>query len=60
MAFILAFIAGWLVEWGLIRFYYKRPLDTLLATWGLSLAIQQVFRSADRTARKSALRCPNG
>ena len=46
VAFILAFIAGWLVEWGLIRFLYKRPLDTLLATWGLSLAIQQVFRSA--------------
>ena len=31
---------------GLIHFLYKRPLDTLLATWGLSLAIQQVFRSA--------------
>jgi urea transport system permease protein len=46
VAFVLAFIAGWLVEWGLIRFLYKRPLDTLLATWGLSLAIQQIFRSA--------------
>ena len=45
LAFILAFIAGWLVEWALIRHLYKRPLDTLLATWGISLAMQQCFRT---------------
>ena len=45
MAFVLAFVAGWLVEWALIRHLYKRPLDTLLATWGLSLALQQGFRT---------------
>ncbi|WP_398472951.1 urea ABC transporter permease subunit UrtB [Tardiphaga sp.] len=49
VAMILAFIAsgalGMLVEWGLIRFLYKRPLDTLLATWGLSLILQQAYRS---------------
>jgi urea transport system permease protein len=44
-AFVLAFATGWLVEWGLIRHLYQRPLDTLLATWGLSLALQQAFRS---------------
>ena len=44
-AFVFAFMAGWLVEWGLIRHLYKRPLDTLLATWGVSLAIQQMFRT---------------
>ena len=44
-AFVLAFLAGWLVEWALIRHLYKRPLDTLLATWGLSLGIQQMFRT---------------
>jgi urea transport system permease protein len=44
-AFLFSFIAGWLVEWGLIRHLYKRPLDTLLATWGVSLAIQQMFRT---------------
>ncbi len=44
-AFIFAFIAGWLVEWALIRHLYKRPLDTLLATWGISLALQQCFRT---------------
>jgi len=46
LAFVLAFIAGWLAEWALIRHLYKRPLDTLLATWGLSLGLQQVFRTA--------------
>jgi urea transport system permease protein len=49
VAMILAFLAsgslGMLVEWGLIRHLYKRPLDTLLATWGLSLILQQAFRS---------------
>jgi len=49
VAMALAFLAsgalGMLVEWGLIRHLYKRPLDTLLATWGLSLILQQAYRS---------------
>ena len=49
LAMILAFCAsgalGMLVEWTLIRRLYKRPLDTLLATWGLSLILQQAYRS---------------
>jgi urea transport system permease protein len=49
IAMILAFIAsgalGMFVEWALIRHLYKRPLDTLLATWGLSLILQQVYRT---------------
>jgi len=49
IAMILAFLAsgalGLVVEWGLIRHLYKRPLDTLLATWGLSLILQQTYRS---------------
>src|SRR6202451_2786171 len=49
LAMILAFCAagalGMLVEWVLIRHLYKRPLDTLLATWGLSLMLQQAYRS---------------
>ena len=45
VAFCVAFMFGWLTEWALIRHLYKRPLDTLLATWGLSLAMQQTFRS---------------
>ena len=49
LAMILAFIAsgalGMLVEWALIRHLYKRPLDTLLATWGLSLILIQTVRT---------------
>jgi urea transport system permease protein len=49
VAMALAFLAsgalGMLVEWALIRHLYKRPLDTLLATWGLSLILQQCYRS---------------
>jgi urea transport system permease protein len=45
-AFVFAFAAGWLVEWVFIRHLYRRPLDTLLATWGLSLGMQQIFRSS--------------
>ncbi len=44
-AFMVAFIVGWLVELGLIRHLYDRPLDTLLATWGVSMVMQQAFRS---------------
>ncbi|UTF60019.1 MULTISPECIES: urea ABC transporter permease subunit UrtB [Gilvimarinus] len=49
VAMILAFIAagalGMLVEWAMIRHLYHRPLDTLLATWGLSLILQQLYRT---------------
>lgn len=45
IAFFVAGGLGMLVEWGLIRHLYKRPLDTLLATWGLSLILQQIYRS---------------
>ena len=45
LAFVVTFALGALVEWGLIRHLYKRPLDTLLATWGLSLILQQIYRS---------------
>jgi len=45
MAFLFAAVAGFLVEWGMIRHLYARPLDTLLATWGLSLVMQQALRS---------------
>lgn len=44
-AFIGTFLLGALVEWSLIRHLYKRPLDTLLATWGLSLILQQLYRT---------------
>src|ERR1700751_4819970 len=45
VAFIASGALGLLVEWLLIRHLYARPLDTLLASWGLSLIMQQAFRS---------------
>jgi urea transport system permease protein len=44
-SFLVAGALGYLAEFALIRHLYKRPLDTLLATWGLSLIMQQSFRS---------------
>jgi urea transport system permease protein len=45
VAFIVSGATGFAAEWLLIRHLYSRPLDTLLATWGLSLIMQQSFRS---------------
>ncbi|MQX53100.1 urea ABC transporter permease subunit UrtB [Alcanivorax sediminis] len=45
LAFVVTFALGALVEWLMIRHLYHRPLDTLLATWGLSLILQQTYRS---------------
>jgi len=45
VAFFVAGALGYLSEFVLIRHLYKRPLDTLLATWGLSLIMQQSFRT---------------
>lgn len=45
LAFVLSAGVGALVEWSMIRHLYHRPLDTLLATWGLSLIMQQGYRS---------------
>jgi urea transport system permease protein len=44
-AFIIGGAVGYLVELAMVRHLYKRPLDSLLATWGLSLVMQQTFRS---------------
>lgn len=45
LAFAVTFAFGYLLERGFIRWFYNRPLDTLLATWGLSLILQQTYRS---------------
>jgi len=44
VAFVFTGILGGCVEWLVIRHLYKRPLDTLLATWGISLILQQSIR----------------
>jgi urea transport system permease protein len=43
-SFVTAGLVGLVLERGIIRFLYKRPLESLLATWGVSLVLQQVFR----------------
>lgn len=45
LAFIVAGAAGVLIERLVIRFLYGRPLETLLATWGVSLILQQAVRT---------------
>jgi urea transport system permease protein len=45
LAFIVAGAIGILIERTIIRFLYGRPLETLLATWGLSLVLQQAVRT---------------
>jgi urea transport system permease protein len=44
VSFLTAFLIGWLLEAVLIRHLYGRPLDSLLATWGVSLVLQQAAR----------------
>ena len=44
-AFIVAGLVGVLMERTIIRFLYGRPLETLLATFGVSLVLQQAVRS---------------
>ena len=45
LAFLIAGAVGIMIERGIIRFLYGRPLETLLATWGVSLILQQAVRS---------------
>jgi|HubBroStandDraft_4_1064222.scaffolds.fasta_scaffold00314_18 urea transport system permease protein len=45
VAFLFAGALGVVLERCLIRFLYGRPLETLLATWGVSLILQQSVRS---------------
>jgi urea transport system permease protein len=45
LAFLVAGLVGIAIERGVIRFLYGRPLETLLATFGISLILQQAVRS---------------
>lgn len=45
LSFLVAALVGLVIERGLIRFLYGRPLETLLATWGVSLILQQAVRT---------------
>ena len=43
-SFIIAALVGVLLERSVIQFLYKRPLESLLATWGISLVMQQIMK----------------
>ncbi|RWB82017.1 MAG: urea ABC transporter permease subunit UrtB [Mesorhizobium sp.] len=45
LAFLVSGLVGLAIERGVIRFLYGRPLETLLATWGISLILQQAVRT---------------
>jgi urea transport system permease protein len=45
VAFLASALVGAVLERGVIRFLYGRPLETLLATWGISLVLMQAVRS---------------
>jgi urea transport system permease protein len=45
LAFLVAGGVGVLIERGVVRHLYGRPLETLLATWGISLILQQAVRT---------------
>jgi len=45
VAFLFTALVGIAIERGIIRWLYGRPLETLLATWGLSLVLQQAVRT---------------
>lgn len=47
IAFLVAAAVGFGLERGVIRYLYGRPLETLLATWGVSLILQQFVRSVN-------------
>ncbi|KJS37080.1 MAG: ABC transporter permease [Rhodospirillaceae bacterium BRH_c57] len=42
--FLMVAVVGWLVERGVVRWLYHRPLDTILATWGIGIVLQQLVR----------------
>ena len=44
VAFLVTLLVGMILERGVIRFLYGRPLETLLATWGISLCLIQTVR----------------
>jgi len=57
-AFILSGCVGMLIERGVVKFLYGRPLETLLATFGVSLILQQAVRDIAGTANNMPVSTP--
>lgn len=45
VVFLMVALVGLMVERGVVRWLYHRPLDTILATWGVAILLQQLVRS---------------
>jgi urea transport system permease protein len=54
-AFLVSALAGVIIERTIIRFLYGRPLETLLATFGVSLVLQQLVRSVFSANNRSVV-----
>ncbi|HEX4938361.1 MAG TPA: urea ABC transporter permease subunit UrtB [Candidatus Kapabacteria bacterium] len=54
-AFLVAGLMGVIIERGVIRFLYGRPLETLLATFGISLILQQLVRTIFSPLNRSVI-----
>ena len=54
-AFVVSGLVGIAIERGVIRFLYGRPLETLLATFGISLVLQQLVRTIFSPLNKSVI-----
>jgi urea transport system permease protein len=54
-AFLVAAVVGILIERSIIRFLYGRPLETLLATFGVSLILQQLVRTIFTALNRSVI-----
>jgi urea transport system permease protein len=57
-AFVVSALAGVIIERTIIRFLYGRPLETLLATFGVSLMLQQLVRSVFSANNRSVVTPP--
>lgn len=44
LVFLMVGLVGLLVERGIVKWLYHRPLDTILATWGIGIVLQQLVR----------------
>ncbi len=44
LVFLAVAAAGWIIEKVIVQRLYTRPLDTILATWGIGIILQQAIR----------------
>ena len=53
LAMVVGALGGLLLEWGIVRHLYDRPIQAILATWGVSLAFQQLLQLAFGTGART-------